>query len=65
MERLGLFHQSKGSSYDLYFLYNIFMLTFAPNKTKAAIRMVLSQDVGLFPIIHEKKTLGNHSRGIH
>ena len=32
--------------------------------TKAAITMVLSQDVGSFPIIHEKKNLGNHSRGI-
>ena len=31
---------------------------------KAAIMMVLSQDVGSFPIIHEKKNLGNHSRGI-
>ena len=31
---------------------------------KAAITMVLSQDVGSFPIIHEKKNLGNHSRGI-
>ena len=32
--------------------------------TMAAITMVLSQDVGLFPIIHEKKNLGKHSRGI-
>ena len=30
----------------------------------AAITMVLSQDVGLFPIIHERKNLGNHSLGI-
>ena len=33
-------------------------------KSMAAITMVLSQDVGSFPIIHEKKNLGNHSRGI-
>ena len=33
-------------------------------ETKAAITMVLSQEVGSFPIIHEKKNLGNHSRGI-
>ena len=31
---------------------------------KAAITMVLSQDVGLFPIIHGSKNLGNHSHGI-
>ena len=32
---------------------------------KAAITMVLSQDVGLFPIIHGRKNLGNHSHVIH
>ena len=31
---------------------------------RAAIMMVLSQDMGLFPIIHGRKNLGNHSRGI-
>ena len=29
-----------------------------------SVIMVLSQDVGLFPIIHGRKNLGNHSRGI-
>ena len=30
----------------------------------ATIRMVLSQDVGLFPIVYRRKKLGNNSQGI-
>ena len=51
-------------------LLSVYFLVFFQNKLhlavyKAAITMVLSQDVGLFPIIHGRKSLGNHSRGIH
>ena len=50
-------------------LLSVYFLVFFQNKLhfaayKAAITMVLSQDVGLFPIIHRRKNLGNHFHGI-
>ena len=50
-------------------LLSVYFLVFFQNKLhlavyKAAITMVLLQDVGLFPIIHGRKILGNHSHGI-
>ena len=49
-------------SHVCYFKMNSF--NYLEDKFRAAITMVLSQDVGSFPIIHDQKNLGNHSRGI-
>ena len=50
-----------------YVIFEVFLAdehwTAGP-KIMAAITMVLSQEVGSFLIIHEKKNLGNHSCGI-